>query len=355
MEALYASLGHWCPGTLEDLWHKWLWECDCNAPPLEQCCDMNKMHILGLLCCLGESTTIMNDSNRMMINENTVPDVPVVHLYPTTPISSLSLRELFDQLECLQLNWGPILSFYLQRQQSKTICGVSSTSNNDNDNNNDDDDDDDDDHYDDNSNDDADEEDNMATKDNENNNNNNMLAAPLNIIKALMARLGVIAHHAYPTDGEVLNDPQHTTPLPPSFSLIPLTFSSNPTTAATKQNNNNDTNNNSHSEIRLSVILRKSLRQAICIMYSLLRVQSILSRCVPPPVHPLPKKERLDIISSFKQHHIESSMDLFCELQQMTHLAPGMRLVYRTNFAGMYNHVSQVKKYIYHHYFFVYI
>ena len=29
-------------------------------------------------------------------------------------------------------------------------------------------------------------------------------------------------------------------------------------------------------------------------------------------------------------------------MQQMVHLAPGMRLVYRTNFAGMYNHVSQV-------------
>jgi hypothetical protein len=34
-------------------------------------------------------------------------------------------------------------------------------------------------------------------------------------------------------------------------------------------------------------------------------------------------------------------------MQQMVHLAPGMRLVYRTNFAGMYNHVSQV---VYFHY-----
>ena len=42
-----------------------------------------------------------------------------------------------------------------------------------------------------------------------------------------------------------------------------------------------------------------------------------------------------------KSHHIESSMDFFDELQQMVHLAPGMRLVYRTNFAGMYNHISQ--------------
>ena len=35
-------------------------------------------------------------------------------------------------------------------------------------------------------------------------------------------------------------------------------------------------------------------------------------------------------------------MDLFNVLQQMVSLAPGLRLVYRTNFAGMYNDISQV-------------
>ena len=43
-----------------------------------------------------------------------------------------------------------------------------------------------------------------------------------------------------------------------------------------------------------------------------------------------------------KQHHVESSLDFFNELQQMISLAPGLRLVYRTNFAGMYNDISQV-------------
>lgn len=48
------------------------------------------------------------------------------------------------------------------------------------------------------------------------------------------------------------------------------------------------------------------------------------------------------IKSVFKTHHIESSSDFFNHLQQVICLAPGMRLVYRTNFAGMYNDISQV-------------
>jgi hypothetical protein len=39
---------------------------------------------------------------------------------------------------------------------------------------------------------------------------------------------------------------------------------------------------------------------------------------------------------------VESSQDFFNNLQQVVCLAPWMRLVYRTNFAGMYNDISQV-------------
>ena len=54
-------------------------------------------------------------------------------------------------------------------------------------------------------------------------------------------------------------------------------------------------------------------------------------------------EERHSAISSLlKQHHVEASMDFFNVLQQMVTLAPGLRLVYRTNFAGMYNDISQV-------------
>lgn len=48
------------------------------------------------------------------------------------------------------------------------------------------------------------------------------------------------------------------------------------------------------------------------------------------------------ICSMLKQHHVEASMDFYNVLQQMVTLAPGLRLIYRTNFAGMYNDISQV-------------
>jgi len=332
MEALYISLGHWSPGTLEELWQKWLWGCDCNAPPLEQCCDMNQMHILGLMCCLGESKNSNNQSR--CINAETVPGVPVVHLHPSTPISSFSLRQFFDQLECLQLNWGPVLSCYFQSVATSDA-------------------------------EDEDEDDHMSNNSNDEKTakTNMMIMHPLQIIKVLMARLGEIAHHAYATDGPILDDPQHTTPLPPSASVVFPVDSNNNNhhmvaphppqhTSTIKQKNHEKNKKNvagvngdkEETEIRLSIILRKSLRQAICILFSLLRVHSILSRCEQPPstLRSTIKQEKTLIIASFKQHHIESSMDLFSELQQITHLAPGMRLVYRTNFTGMYNHVSQV-------------
>jgi hypothetical protein len=51
---------------------------------------------------------------------------------------------------------------------------------------------------------------------------------------------------------------------------------------------------------------------------------------------------RAAICAMLKQHHVEASMDFYNVLQQMVTLAPGLRLIYRTNFAGMYNDISQV-------------
>ena len=132
------------------------------------------------------------------------------------------------------------------------------------------------------------------------------------LLLVLMARLGHIAHHAYSESEGILDDPQHCTPLP-------------------------------NSEQKLSVVSRKSLRKAICVIFSLMRVCKILEKSeqVPEPT----SEEVSIIINALKQHHLEASGDLFTDLQQMVHLAPGMRLVYRTNFAGMYNHVSQVFSY----------
>jgi hypothetical protein len=57
---------------------------------------------------------------------------------------------------------------------------------------------------------------------------------------------------------------------------------------------------------------------------------------------PLSEPRRLEIVDMLKQHHVEASLDFYNVLQQMVTLAPGLRLVYRTDFAGMYNDISQV-------------
>lgn len=106
----------------------------------------------------------------------------------------------------------------------------------------------------------------------------------------------------------MLDDPQHCTPLPGGEGL--------------------------------GVISRKSLRQTICVLLSLLRVHHIVSTAVPVP--PSTDAEVLEVERALRQHHIEASMDCFTQLQQMVYLAPGQRLAYRTLFSGMYNDVSQV-------------
>jgi hypothetical protein len=48
-----------------------------------------------------------------------------------------------------------------------------------------------------------------------------------------------------------------------------------------------------------------------------------------------------------KPYHVEASLDQFNIQQQLFFLAPAQRLVYRHNFAGMFNDISQV---VYFHY-----
>lgn len=255
MEELYATLSAWTDETRQSVWRRWLWESDCNAKPLEQCCDMNLMHTLGLLCCLGEARAPPLPLFASPIGPDTLPHAEMVHLHPDVPIAALTLRQLLDQLECLQLNWGPVVS---------KLCPDETP-----------------------------------------------------LLRALMARLGELAQRAFREKDGVLDDPQHCTPLPQ-----PATQDS-----------------------MLLVISRKSLRQAICVFFGLTRVQEVLRRCEAVP-EPSPQ-EHNHVVGALRQHHVEAAGDLFSELQQMVHLAPGMRLVYRTNFAGMYNHVSQV---VYFHY-----
>ena len=170
------------PNSIPKLWKQWLWEVDCTAPATEACGDMNHMHALGLLLCFMEEAypsniTKRNDDEIVMISiQHLLPNVPLVHLYGPKPISQFTLRELITQLECLQLSWGQILS-------------------------------------------------------------NSELEHVDELLRSLMARLGYLAHNAFP-ENDVLDDPQYITQSPGKS---------------------------------LFIITRKCLRQLICIFFILYR------------------------------------------------------------------------------------
>ena len=250
MEALYLRLadGSALPDEeAQTLWKRWLWGCDPNAVPMERCFDLNEMHALGILACVQEHAAPVPEYATPIGPEG---PLPILYLHPTQPVSSLSLRETFDQLECLQLHWGPVLA----------ECGH---------------------------------------------------AEALGMVRALMARLGELAQNAYPLTMEgVLDDPQHITALPATMDTA----------------------------LPLAVMSRKSLRQAVCVLFALLRVHHIVSSATEIG----PGGGERAVVVALRTHHIEASQDLFDTLQQMVHLAPGQRLAYRTQFSGMYNSVSQV-------------
>lgn len=133
-----------------------------------------------------------------------------------------------------------------------------------------------------------------------------------NLLKLLLARFGCIIHRAYPNvdNNSVLDDPQYMTPIP------------------------------SDREEGLFITTRKYIRQMVSIFLALFRAIYIISSAEIAPT--VSDDIQGMIKAAFKGHHIESSMDFFNHLQQVICLAPGMRLVYRTNFAGMYNDISQV-------------
>ena len=162
MEDLYNRLGQWDDATFDALRKRWLWECNPNAKPLDACHDMNEMHALGILVCLGEHTRASPILYRTPWNAESIGGPAILHLHPSTPPADLSVRALLDQLECMQLHWGPTLAEWGPALARCALC-------------------------------------------------------------ALMARLGDIAHHAFSTssDGDsVLDDPQHTTPVNTELSVI---------------------------------------------------------------------------------------------------------------------------------------
>jgi hypothetical protein len=291
---LYDSIATWNEETKKQVWEKWIWGSDCNSKPLEQCWDMNEMHIYGIMCIIKESIEPCLEYRLSLIdivNEDDKNEfLNVIHIQDKKKICEFSLRELFDQIECLQLNWGKVISVL----QQNTV---------------------------------------------------------FNLLRALMARLGEVAQNAYEFEGEVMDDPQHVTMLPKQYSHTSVR--SNNHEKIDKNIALNEKNGSVGNEIDtpiFGVISRKALRQSTCVLMILFRIHFIVfnSQIIELEEDDEDvKRIKNMILNSMKSHHIESSIDFFNNFQQMVYLAPGMRLVYRTNYAGMYNDVSQV---IYFHY-----
>jgi hypothetical protein len=164
------------PSCIPKLWRKWLWGTNCIELGTEACGDMNHMHVLGLLLCFMEEAYNVEDGAQCSTVQQLLPSAPLVHLYADKPIANYTLRELTTQLECLQLSWGEIMS--------NCDWGHVTTA-----------------------------------------------------LKRLMARLGYLAHRAFP-ENDALDDPQYITQLPGA---------------------------------PLFIITRKCIRQLICIFFALFR------------------------------------------------------------------------------------
>ena len=126
-----------------------------------------------------------------------------------------------------------------------------------------------------------------------------------------MRRLGYLARHAFTTHSGVLDAQQYTAALPVCARGAELCITS-----------------------------RRYLRRMCCTFLILMRTlhvarESVLAADLPPD-------QAESIKACFHEHHVECSVDGFATVQQMVQLAPGMRLVYRMDFNGMYNDVSQV-------------
>jgi len=122
------------------------------------------------------------------------------------------------------------------------------------------------------------------------------------VLDALLARFGALAQQAIPCSED---DQEHVAPLPGDGAL--------------------------------GVITRRTLRCTVCLFLALYRSLHIIDRAEVLPSLP----DETQLARAFRPQHVEASADDWTDLQQMLCLAPGMRLVYRTQFAGMYNNVSQ--------------
>ena len=265
---------------VSEVYNGWLWGTRAAEPVVDFCGDMNLNHGLGLLNCviMNKIYTLPKDNGSIC---DLLPHTPLVHL-SKRPVLELNQRQLFDQVECLQLSWGVVVG---NHEHLPGRCEL--------------------------------------------------------VISLLMARLGHLTQRAYSASSSDLNFDDYKVELPRSAC------------AAAGSGGGGGGGASSSSIISplqttpviYCIVTRKFIRRLVCLFLVLLRSLKIITDA--QIADDLEEKRIEDLKGVFQQHHVESSEDTFMLLQQMVHLAPGMRLVYRTEFAGMYNDVSQV---IYCHY-----
>ena len=108
LEECYSMLvvdGFLEPDVMQRLWQRWLWDTPCNHPLLDTCGDMNLNQGVGLLLCVALSHSWKSTDADIA---HLLPHSPLVHL-TIGPLNCLTQRQLLDQLECLQLNWGSVM------------------------------------------------------------------------------------------------------------------------------------------------------------------------------------------------------------------------------------------------------
>lgn len=98
---LYAKAATATEAQRREVRRAWLWETDCTAKGEEACGDMSPMHGAGLLlaCLLPQQRPSASMAQCL-------PQLPLLHLN-AGPLAQLGLRELLDQLQCLQVPFPP--------------------------------------------------------------------------------------------------------------------------------------------------------------------------------------------------------------------------------------------------------
>lgn len=292
------------------LWHDWLWGSDPDGKLFEECGCLNTMHMRGLLLCrallVEDNNTISEKKAQLEMLQNTTRENEEHTPNDTNTLTAvendtvatdshcwdLAIEDIIPETDDVHLYEKPISALSC-REFRDTLEAMQ-----------------------------------LHTK---------------KIVKQdgvertryalfrLFIRLGVLAGHAMTED--VMDDQYCVTNIP----------CDNPT-------------------VTLFILTCKALRTHVDMFFVLFRILEIASNATRVTVcshdNGVAVMESGDccrvgqcyvdcIEEMLKPFHIEASLDMFNVMQQLFFLAPAQRLVYKHNFSGMYNDISQV---VYFHY-----